>query len=256
MKVYKNPDENSDGDEIPLGKQNIAVNSTSKNLLEITLPYPVATDEVYRLKLGAGAVNEEGKDTNVNKAIEPKKYGHHHRESHVFWIQKNKPYLSGQKIIVPFDVPISILDPKKIKYQLGDTTITPGKAPKVINNNQLEIPLDKAPVAGQAYSIQLAPGAVAGRNAIPSVAIQPDNKDIIAWDITAVKPVFTSDTEFSFTFPTNMEIVDESNIEVEVRADGEATFKSTSVSSRRVDATNRNFLNLTLSAAATNKKRL
>ena len=249
VKVYKNPAENSDGEEINLKQGDIAVNSTSKNLLEITLP-TVAENEIYHLKLDAGAVREEGETANENETIEPKDRDITIDPAPTLAPDK-APYLSGEKIIVPFDGPIRILEPNKIKYQLDGTTITPITTPTVENNNQLEITLDETPAAGQLYRIELDAGALGGgKNTVSMGAIQPDDKDITVWDITAVKPVFTSNTEFSATFPTNMEIIDASKIQVEVRAASEVTFASTPVSSSRVDTTKRNLLELTLSTAA------
>ena len=139
VKVYKNPAENSDGEEINLKQGDIAVNN--RNLLEITLP-AVKANEVYHLKLEAGAVREEGQTTKENETIEPKDRDITIDAAPTLAPDK-APYLSGQKIIVPFDGPIRILAPDKIKYQLDGTTITPANTPTVENNNQLEIPLDE-----------------------------------------------------------------------------------------------------------------
>ena len=182
VKVYKNPTKNSDGEEITLVMGDIAVNSVSKNLLEITLP-TVAEDEVYRLKLGAGAVNEEDKEANENEAISSAGLDITIGAAPVLDTGTD-PYMSGQKIIVPFDAPISILDSTKIKYLLkadGEpdfgAAITPTTS-KVVHNNQLEITLESAPEAGQVYRIELEIGAIIRRNSVPTVAIQPDDKDI------------------------------------------------------------------------------
>ena len=111
VKVYKNPSENNDGEKVPLSDKDVAVNSINRKILEITLQ-AVAEGEVYRLKLGAGAVNEEGRESNENKAIGPK-----HLDIPIgpapALDAETDPYLSRQKIIVPFDGPISILDKKK-----------------------------------------------------------------------------------------------------------------------------------------------
>ena len=209
----------------------------------------MAEDEVYRLRLEAGAVNEEGRKANENKAITPADLDITIKAAPALDEDKD-PYLSGEKIIVPFDEPISILDPEKIKYQLDDSS--PAKSditPKVVNKNQLEITPEDTPEAGQTYRIQLEAGAITGRNSVPSVAIKPDDKDIIVWDIAAMKPVFTSDTEFSITFPANMEIVDTRKIKVEVKGADESEFKAATANSA-VNKSTRNLLELTLSTSA------
>ena len=71
VKVYKDPDGDNDGEAVTLVQGNVTINRTSRNLLEITLPAVQAT-EVYRLRLDAGAVSEEGEAANENKPIEPK----------------------------------------------------------------------------------------------------------------------------------------------------------------------------------------
>ena len=249
VKVYKNPAGNNQ--EITLQQENIAVKDVNKNLLEITLP-TVVKDEVYRLKLDAGAVNKEDEKTNVNKAISPEGLDIT-IEAAPALDKDNAPSISEQKIIVTFDGLISILTPDKIKYQLDGTTITPTNTPTVQNNKQLVIPLDALPAGGQVYRIELDIGAITGKNTVPSLAIKPNDMDIIIWDIMAVAPVSTSATEFNVTFPASMEIADKSKIKVEVKADGAGEFSETPVSSSRVDTTNKNLLELTLSTAATTK---
>ena len=219
VKVYKNPSGNSDGDAVPLVSGNVTVNSTNKNLLEITLP-AVKAGEVYRLRLDAGAVSEEGQTTNANKAITPADITIGaapalHTET--------EPFLGRQKIIVTFDAPIRILDKTRIKYQLDGTLTTPATDPTVVNNNQLEIPLNDPPAAGHVYRIDLANGAIAGKNTVSMGAIQPNDKDItaVAPTLTNVKPAFDSATRLSVTFPVDVAIVgDGSKINVQKKDDG------------------------------------
>ena len=157
VKVYKNPA--GGNQEVNLKQGDIAVKN--KNLLEITLP-TVKAAEVYRLRLDAGAVNEEGKEANGNKVIAP-----------INWditIEAapglgSEPYLSGQKIIVPFNGPIRILNPAGIKYRFKASSgagfsvaVKPNNEPKVISDNQLEIPLNTLPAGGQVYRIDLEAG--------------------------------------------------------------------------------------------------
>ena len=246
VKVYKNPAAGNEA--IPLTGDNIAVNNVNRSLMEITLP-AVKAGEVYRLKLEAKAVHEEKRIDNENEAIEPTDLDITIGAAPVLDAD-NDPYLSGQKIIVPFNSPIIILDSNKIKYQMdGTTTITPNTEPKVVNNKQLEIPLNALPAAGQLYRIELDTGAISGKNTVSIGAIQPEDKDIIVWDITAVKPAFIRNREFSVTFPPNMEIVDASKIEVEFRAAGESGFRAATANGT-VNNTNRKLLELALSTAA------
>ena len=137
VKVYKNPETGTDGDAVPLVSGNVAVNSTNKNLLEITLP-AVAEDEVYRLRLDAGAVSEEGQTANANEAIAPADITIGAAPA---LDTETAPYLFGQKIVVTFDAPIRILEPAGIKYSFKANAraafgadIEPAD-PKVVNNN-------------------------------------------------------------------------------------------------------------------------
>ena len=221
VKVYKNPARDSDGKEVPLEQNSIAVNNVNKRLLEITLPEDVVEDEAYRLKLDAGAVNKEDKKTNVNKAISPKDLDIRIKAAPV--LAERMPFFGRQKIIVTFDGPISILEPNKIKYQLDSATITPTTTPTVENNNQLEIPLNDALADGQVYRIHLEAGALGGDKNQPSTGnIQPENKDITAVvpTLTNVQPDFDSTTQLSVTFPVDVAIVgDGSTIKVQKKDD-------------------------------------
>ena len=257
VKVYKDPA--GGNEEINLNQGDIAVNS--KNLLEITLP-AVAEDEVYRLRLDAGAVSEEGQTANANKAITPADITIGaapalHTET--------APYLFGQKIVVTFDGPIRILEPAGIKYSFKanarssfGANIQP-TTPTVVNTNQLEITLNDALADGQVYRIDLTDGALGGGKNQPSMgAIQPEDKDITVWlpDFTAVKPAFDSATQLSVTFPVAVAIVgDSSTINVQKKDDNddpetddidESNFHTVSSRDIAVDGTNSAKINITL----------
>ena len=245
VKVYKNPD--GDNQEINLSQGNIAVNNANRRLLEITLP-AVKADEVYRLRLKPGAVNEEGKGANVNKAIAPADIiigaaPALHTET--------EPFLGRQKIIVTFDAPIRILGKTRIKYQLNSTLTTPRTDPTVVNNNQLEIPLNAPPTGLQVYRIDLADGAlVGGKNTVSMGAIQPNDKDITVWlpVFTNVKPAFDSATQLSVTFLVDVAIVgDDSTINVQKKDEGNS-FTTLTAASRdiAVDGMNSKKINITL----------
>ena len=245
VKVYKNPTTENDGDAVIFS--GIAVNSTNKNLLEITLP-AVAEDEVYRLRLAAGAVSEEGKAANTNEAIAPADITIGAAPA---LDEDNDPYLAGQKIIVTFDAPIRILDKTRIKYQLDGTLTTPDTDPAVVNNNQLEIPLNAPPTGLQVYRIHLEPGALGGdKNTVSMGSIQPEDKDITAVGptLTNVKPAFDSTKQLSVTFPVDVAIVgDGSNINVQKKDDG-SSFTTLTAASRdiAVDGTEAKKINITL----------
>ena len=220
----------------------------SKNLLEITLPKAVVADEVYRLRLAAGAVSEEGQTANANKAITPADITIGaapalHTET--------APFLGRQKIIVTFDAPIRILDKTRIKYQLDSATITPTTTPTVVNTNQLEITLNDPPAGPQVYRIDLIDGALGGgKNTVSMGAIQPEDKDITVWlpDFKAVKPAFDSATQLSVTFLVDVAIVgDGSTINVQKKDDG-GSFTTLTVASRdiAVDGMNSKKINITL----------
>ena len=250
VKVYKTPTSGSDGDAVPLVSGNVTVNSTSKNLLEIILPRDVVEAEVYRLRLDAGAVSEESKAANENEAIAPADITIGaapalHTET--------EPFLGGQKIIVTFDAPIHILDKARIKYQLNGTLTIPSTDPAVVNNNQLEIPLNDAPTGLQVYRIDLESGAITGKNTVFAIAIKPVDKDITTWlpDLTKVKPVFKSKTQLSVTFPVAVAIVgDVSNINVQKKDDG-GSFTTLTAASRdiAVDGMNSKKINITLTGS-------
>ena len=247
VKVYKNPTTENDGDAVIFS--GIAVNSTNKNLLEITLP-AVAEDEVYRLRLAAGAVSEEGKAANTNEAIAPADITIGAAPA---LDEDNDPYLAGQKIIVTFDAPIRILDKTRIKYQLDGTLTTPDTDPAVVNNNQLEIPLNAPPTGLQVYRIDLANGAIAGKNTVSMGAIQPNDKDItaVAPTLTNVKPAFDSATQLSVTFPVAVAIVgDGSTINVQKKDDGDS-FTTLTAASRdiAVDGTEAKKINIILTGS-------
>ena len=171
VKVYKDPA--GGNEEINLNQADIAVNSTSKNLLEITLP-AVTAGEVYRLRLDAGAVSEEDKAANTNETITPADIT---IGASPALHTETDPFLGRQKIVVTFDAPIRILDKARIKYQLDGTPTTPDTDPAVVNTNQLEIPLNDPPAAGHVYRIHLEPGALGGDKNQPSTgAIQPEGQ--------------------------------------------------------------------------------
>ena len=253
VKVYKNPETSSDGDAVPLVSGNVAVNSTSKNLLEITLP-AVAEGEVYRLRLDAGAVNEEGNTANTNEAIAPADITIGaapalHTET--------APYLFGQKIVVTFDAPIRILNPAGIKYQLDGTPTTPGTNPTVVNNNRLEIPLNAPLADGQVYRIDLTDGALGGGKNQPSTGAITSG-DITVWlpVFTNVKPAFDSATKLSVTFPVAVAIVgDSSTINVQKKDDkddpetddiDESSFRTVSSRDIEIDDENSAKINIIL----------
>ena len=249
MKVYKNPA--GENEEINLKQADIAVNADNKNLLEITLP-PVAENEVYRLKLEDGAVNEEGKTANGNKAIAPAD-----RDITIGkapGLDANKrPYLSGQKIIVPFDAPINILDTKKIKYQLNGETITP--AALTVMNNNLVITLQEAPAANQVYRIQLDTGAITGRNTVPAVAIQPDNKDIYSTPpiLDRASRPYILNNKLVATFNLNIAIKEWEKVKVyknPAESNEEVALSDASVD---VNSTHKNLLEITLPPVAENE---
>ena len=246
VKVYKDPA--GGNEEINLNQADIAVNS--KNLLEITLP-AVTAGEVYRLRLDAGAVSEEGKAANANEAITPEDITIGaapalHTET--------DPSLGRQKIIVTFDAPIRILDKTKIKYQLDSATITPTTTPTVENNNQLEIPLNDALVDGHVYRIHLEAGALGGgKNTVSMGSIQPKDKDItaVAPTLTDVQPAFDSATQLSVTFPVDVAIVgDGSTINVQKKDDGDS-FTTLTAASRdiAVDGTEAKKINIILTGS-------
>ena len=252
VKVYKTPTSVSDGDAVPLVSGNVAVNSTSKNLLEITLP-AVAKDEVYRLRLDAGAVNEEGKAANMNKAIAPDDITIGAAPA---LDTETAPYLFGQKIVVTFDDPIRILDPAGIKYQLDGTLTTLDNDPTVVNTNQLEIPLNAPLVDGQVYRIELEAGALGGgKNKVSMGAIR--SEDITVWlpGFTNVQPVVDSATQLSITFPVAVAIVgDGSTINVQKKDDkddpetdiDESSFRTVSSRTIKMDDTDTKKINIIL----------
>ena len=254
VKVYKNPETGSDGDAVPLVSGNVAVNSTSKNLLEITLPRDVVEDEVYRLRLAAGAVSEEGQTANTNEAIAPADITIGAAPA-----MGKDPYLTGQKIIVTFDAPIRILDKTRIKYQLDGTPTIPSTDPTVVNTNQLEIPLNDPLEDGQVYRIDLTDGAITGKNTVSMGAIQPEDKDITVWlpDFTKVQPAFDSATQLSVTFlPVDVAIVgDGFTINVQKKDDkdvpetddiDESSFRTVSSRDIEIDDENSAKINITL----------
>ena len=243
VKVYKTPTSGNDGDAVIFS--GIAVNN--KNLLEITLPEDVVEHEVYRLRLAAGAVSEEGQTANTNEAIAPADITIGAAPA-----LGAAPYLAGQKIIVTFDAPIRILDKTGIKYQLDGTLTTPATEPTVVNNNQLEIPLNAPLEDGQVYRIHLEAGALGGDKNQPSTgSIQPNDKDITAVappTLTNVKPAFDSATQLSVTFPVNVAIVgDGSTINVQKKDDG-SSFTTLTVASRDIamDGMNSKKINIIL----------
>ena len=252
VKVYKTPTSVSDGDAVPLVSGNVAVNSTSKNLLEITLPEAVLAGEVYRLRLDAGAVSEEGETANANKAIAPADITIGAAPA-----LGTAPYLAGQKIIVNFDGPIRILDPAGIKYRFKASSgagfsvaVKPNNEPKVISDNQLEIPLNAPLEDGQVYRIDLEPGAITGKNTVSMGAIQPVDKDITAVlpTLTNVQPAVDSTTQLSITFPVAVAIVgDGSGINVH-KKDEEGSFTTLTAASRTivVDGMNSKKINIIL----------
>ena len=250
VKVYKTPTSGSDGDAVPLVSGNVIVNSTSKNLLEITLP-AVTAGEVYRLRLDAGAVSEEGNTANANEAIAPADITIGAAPA---LDTETAPSLFGQKIIVTFDAPIRILDKTRIKYRLGSTLTTPGTDPTVVNTNQLEIPLNDPWEDGHVYRIDLAAGALGGgKNKVSMGAIQPEDKDITVWlpDFTNVKPDFDSATQLSVTFPVDVAIMgDGSTINVQKKDDG-GSFTTLTAASRdiAVDGTEAKKINITLTGS-------
>ena len=247
VKVYKGPTQNSDGKAINLTEGNIAVNADNTNLLEITLP-AMKANEVYRLRLEAGAVNAKSNPDNVNKIITPADITIGAAPA---LDADNDPYLSGQKIIVTFNGPIRILNTEKIKYQLDGTTITPATTPTVVKNNQLVIPLNAIPAAGHVYRIHLDAGAITGKNTLPTITIKPIDKGIIVWGITAVKPAFDSTTQLSVTFPVAVAIVgDGSKIKVQKKDDG-GRFTTLTAASRtiEVDGTDTKKIKITLTGS-------
>ena len=250
VKVYKDPA--GGNEEINLNQADIAVNS--KNLLEITLP-AVTAGEVYRLRLDAGAVSEEGKAANANEAITPEDITIGAAPA---LDTETAPSLFGQKIIVTFDAPIRILDKTRIKYQLNGTPTTPDTDPTVVNNNQLEIPLNDALVDSHVYRIHLEAGALGGgKNTVSMGAIQPEDKDITVWlpVFTNVKPAFDSATQLSVTFPVDVAIVDAgSTINVQKKDDkddaktvvDESSFRTVSSRDIAVDGTEAKKINIIL----------
>ena len=251
VKVYKTPTSGSDGDAVPLVSGNVIVNSTSKNLLEITLP-AVTAGEVYRLRLAAGAVSEEGQTANENEAITPADITIGAASA---LDTETAPYLFGQKIVVTFDAPIRILDKTKIKYSFKANAgaafgadIEPAD-PKVVNNNQLEIPLNDALADGQVYRIDLTDGALGGGKNQPSTGAITSG-DITVWlpVFTNVKPAFDSATQLSVTFLVDVDIVgDGSTINVQKKDDGDS-FTTLTAASRdiAVDGTEAEKINIIL----------
>ena len=260
VKVYKTPTSVTDGDAVPLVSSNVAVNSTSNNLLEITLP-AVATGEVYRLRLDAGAVSEESKTANANEAIAPADITIGaapalHTET--------APYLFGQKIVVTFDAPIRILEPAGIKYSFKANAraafgadIEPAD-PKVVNNNQLEIPLNAPLADGQVYRIDLTDGALGGGKNQPSTGAITSG-DITVWlpVFTNLQPAFDSATQLSVTFlPVDVAIVgDGSTINVQKKDDkddpetddiDESSFRTVSSRDIEIDDENSAKINIIL----------
>ena len=251
VKVYKNPD--GENEEVILKQRDIAVNSVSKNLLEITLP-AVKANEVYRLRLEAGAVSEEGKDANVNEIITPKD-----RDITIGAapaLTADPLYLGRQKIVVTFTAPIRILNRAGIKYQLAGKPTIPNDTPKVINTNQLEIPLNTFPTVAQVYRIDLAAGALGGGKNKPSVGnIQSGKLTVTGPLLTNVKPAFTSKTQLSVSFPVAVALVgDGLNINVQKKDDedddktavDESNFHTVSSRTIEVDDENPAKINITL----------
>ena len=256
VKVYKTPTSVSNGDVVIFS--GIAVNS--KNLLEITLP-AVKAGEVYRLRLDAGAVSEEGQTANANEAIAPDDITIGaapalHTET--------APYLFGQKIVVTFDGPIRILEPAGIKYSFKANAraafgadIEPA-GPKVVNNNQLEITLNAPLEDGQVYRIDLTDGALGGGKNQPSTGAITSG-DITVWlpVFTNLQPAFDSATQLSVTFlPVDVAIVgDGSTINVQKKDDkddpetddiDESSFRTVSSRDIEIDDENSAKINIIL----------
>ena len=259
VKVYKTPTSVSNGDVVPLVSGNVPVNSTSKNLLEITLP-AVKAGEVYRLRLDAGAVSEEGQTTNANKAITPADITIGAAPA---LDTETAPSLFGQKIVVTFDGPIRILDKTKIKYSFKANAgsafgadIEPAD-PKVVNNNQLEITLNDALADGQVYRIDLTDGALGGGKNQPSTGAITSG-DITVWlpVFTNLQPAFDSATRLSVTFPVAVAIVgDGSTINVQKKDDNddpetddidESSFRTVSSRDIEIDDENSAKINIIL----------
>ena len=257
VKVYKNLAPGTDGDVVNFST--IAVNDDNKRLLEITLPKTVAKDEVYRLRLDAGAVSEEGKAANMNKAIAPDDITIGAAPA---LDADNAPSLSEQKIIVTFNAPIRILNPAGIKYRFEASSGAGFGAameitnPTVVNTNQLEIPLNDPMVDGQVYRIELEAGALGGGKNQPSMgAIR--SGDITVWlpDFTNVQPVVDSTTQLSVTFPVNVAIVGYgSTINVQKKDDkddpktdiDESSFRTVSSPTIEMDDTDTKKINIIL----------
>ena len=247
VKVYKDPAGDSDGDEVDLKQSDIVVNN--KKLLEITLPKAVATGEVYRLRVEAGAVNEEGSTDNANKIIATADIAIGAAPA---LAAEKAPFFGRRKIIVPFNGPISILDADKIKYLANVLTdssapIKPAD-PKVISNNQLEIPLTGTLAEGQVYLIVLEPGALGGSKNQPSTGKIQREITVPKLTLADVKPVFTSKTEFSVSFPVEVAIHDGNDglIRVQKKNENEADFESTTNRNIAVDSTDARKINITL----------
>ena len=251
VKVYKDPA--GENQEINLKEADIAVNSISKNLLEITLP-AVTAGEVYRLRLAAGAVNKEGETANGNEAFTPADItiGEALALDTVI-----RPFFSrGRKIIVTFDSPIRILDKTKIKYRFKANTgavfgaeIEPNLNP-IPNNKQLTITLNDPPQDGQVYRIYLAAGALNEYKNKPSIGnIQSGDINAIGPTLENVTPVFTSKTEFSITFPVDVDIVGNRSDIINVQKKNDGDSFTTLTSDQRfinVDRTNPKKINITL----------
>ena len=158
VKVYKNPPPGNDGDAVPLKQDDISLDS--KKILIITLPEAVTTGKV--LPPEAGCRGRQRRETIQTTQTRPSDLPTSPSGKPPVLDKDKAPYLSGQKIIVTFDSPISILDPRKIKYQLDGTPVAPDNEPKLENNNQLEIPLNDPLVDGQVYRINLEAGALGG----------------------------------------------------------------------------------------------
>ena len=181
----------------------------------------------YSVNLQAGMVRDMAGNTNVSSGLV-------YPEVMVDLDENELPWLMGQKIVVPFDGAITILDKAGIRYQLKASAVDdfgeavkPSTEPVVTDGNRLEIILDSKPVWGEVYRIYLEAGSVGNRKGIAIMeAIAPTDKDIIAGTFSSlakVRPVFAGRRRLIFRFPGNIILRDFDALGVESR-DNEGTF--------------------------------
>ena len=193
------------------------VDTTTTTQLNLTLGTAATHGNVYRVKVGAGALKATESNLVNAGALSSSQTTYSTRP-----ILRTDPYILDNKLVAPFNLSIEIRDPTKVKVYKDPTTENDGKAVTLVlgsvtvnstSKNLLEIILPRDVVEAEVYRLRLDAGAVSEEDkaANANEAIAPADITIGAAPALGKDPYLTGQKIF-VTFDAPIRILNPARI--------------------------------------------